>query len=110
MRRDRAPALALVLRYPQAPGGRADREALAGIVNRETVPVDEVVGVLLRQAVAQDGERFAAIARACYHQLRLERHAPLVLVRGHEPRRIGIARMHRDSETELRRRDGGDLL
>src|SRR5438067_13227014 len=56
MRRQAAPAVARVFRDPQAAGGRADGEALARLVDREAVAVDEVVGMLLRQSAAQDLE------------------------------------------------------
>src|SRR4051812_33580686 len=64
MRRQAAPAVARVLRHPQAAGGRTDRQALARLVDREAVAVHQVVGMLLRQPAAQDLERGSAIARA----------------------------------------------
>src|SRR5580765_1225706 len=63
VRREAAPAVARVLGDPQPAGGRAHRQALAGLVDRETMAVDEVVGVLLRQAAAQHLEALAAVAR-----------------------------------------------
>src|SRR5205085_10222712 len=80
MRRQAAPAVARVFRDPQAAGGRADGEAVARLVDREAVAVDQVIGMLLRQPAAQHLERAAAIARARDDEFGLERHAPLILV------------------------------
>src|SRR6185369_6506819 len=42
---DRSPAIALVLAEPKAAGGRAEGEAVAGIVDRQRVAIDDVIGV-----------------------------------------------------------------
>src|SRR6267142_2112981 len=106
--RKAAPRITLVLREPKASGGRAEGEALAARVDVEAVAIDQVVRVL-RQSFAEHGERLAAIAGARHHQLRIDRDAAFVLHRRHEPGGIGVFRMHRDREAELRRRDRADL-
>src|SRR5437763_10684838 len=110
MRRQAAPAVARVFRDPQAAGGRADREPVARLVDREAVAIDEIVGMLLRQPAAQNLERAAAIARARDDEYGVERDAPLDLVRRHEPGGVGVLGMHRGGDAELERRDRRHLL
>src|SRR5262252_552287 len=62
--RHAGPAVALVLAHPQAARGRAEGEPFAGFIERERVAIDDIVGVLLRQALGQDIEGLAAVARA----------------------------------------------
>src|SRR5262245_57940066 len=107
--RHAGPAVALVLAHPQPASGRAEGEALARVVERQRVAVDHVIGMRLRQPLAQDVKALAAIAGARDHQLALARDALLVLDLRHEPRGIRIARMHCDGEAEGRRLDSGDL-
>src|SRR5688572_12239969 len=71
----------LIVRYPAAPRRAAYRQRRARLVHVHAVPVDQVVGVLLRQTFAQHVERPAAIARAADHDLPLDRDAPLILDR-----------------------------
>ena len=54
------PAVALVLAHPQTAGGGAEGEALAARVEGERMAIDDVVGVRLRQALAQDIEAAAS--------------------------------------------------
>src|SRR5256885_16158209 len=85
MRRQAAPAVARVFRDPQAAGGRADREAVARLVDREAVAIDEIVGMLLRQPAAPNLERAGALARARDDGFGVEGDAPPVPVRRPEP-------------------------
>src|SRR5262249_4218187 len=61
---ERLPGVAPVGAEPQAARRRAEGEVLPRRVDVEAVAVDEVVGVLLRQALAQGLPRLAAVARA----------------------------------------------
>src|SRR5262249_37791031 len=58
------PAVALVLAHPESARGRAEREPIAWLIERERVAVDDVIGMGLRQPLAQDLEALAAIACA----------------------------------------------
>src|SRR6516225_12301055 len=62
--RHAGPAVALVLAHPQAARGRAEGELFAALIERERVAIDDIVGVRLRQALGQDIEGLAAVARA----------------------------------------------
>src|SRR5690606_38340876 len=73
------PALAAILRDPQAAGSRAEGEAVAGLVRRQGMTIDEVVGVALWQAPAQNVEAAAAVAGSGDDELAVERDALLVL-------------------------------
>ena len=92
------PGVALVLREPEGAGGRAEGEAVAGVVEVEGVAVDEVVGVLLGQAVAEHVEGAAAVAGAGDDQAAIHGDAALVLDAGDEPGRLGVFGMNGDSK------------
>ena len=62
VRRERLPRIAAVFAQPQRPGGRAERQRLAGFIHVERVAEDQVVGVRLRQAARQRLEGLAAVA------------------------------------------------
>src|SRR6266511_5671606 len=77
--RHACPAVALVLAHPKAARRGAEGEPLAGIVERQSVAIDDVVGVRLRQALRQNIEVFTAVAGARHDQLALAWDAFLVL-------------------------------
>ena len=62
--------------------------------------IDQVIGMLLRQAGAQGLESTAAIAGAVDDQRAVHRHPFFVLHRGHEPSRVGVLRVHGDRKAE----------
>src|SRR5579883_1824909 len=96
------PGIAAILGDPEAAARRAEGEALAAAIDIEGVAPDEVIGVVLRQAVAQHLEAAAAVARARDDDLAVHRNAALVLHRRDEPGRLGVARMGGDGEAEFR--------
>ena len=63
MARGHRPVVALVLRHPDVTRGAADDEAITCRVDFESVPVNQIVGLPLGQAPAQDIERLTAVAR-----------------------------------------------
>src|SRR5262245_24053608 len=71
--------------------------------------VHDIVCVRLRQALGEDIEGFAAVARARHNQLALARDAFLILDFRDKPRGVGLPRMHDDREAKCRRLDAGDL-
>src|SRR5262249_34152535 len=103
------PAVALVLAHPKAARGRAEGEPFAARIERESMAIHDIVGVRLRQALGEDIEGFAAVARSRHGQLALARNAFLILDFRDKPRRVGLPRMHDDREAERRRLDAGDL-
>src|ERR1700758_3709967 len=103
------PAVALVLAYPKAACRRAEGEPFAALIEHERMAIHDIVCVRLRQALGQDIEGFAAVARARHDQLALARDALLILDFRDKPRGIGLPRMHHDRETERRWLDAGDL-
>src|SRR5262245_25582526 len=52
--RHAGPAVALVLADPQSSSRRAHGEAVSGLVERQRMAIDDIVGVLLRQPLAQN--------------------------------------------------------
>ena len=70
---------------------------------------NDVISVRLRQALGEDIEAFAAVARTRHDQLALARDALLILDFRDEPRRIRLARMHDDREAERRWLHARDL-
>src|SRR3546814_11426161 len=83
-------------------GGGPHGEGLAGGVDVEGMAVDEVVGLLLRQALRQRLEAGAAVAGARDDDAPVDRHAALVLHRRHEPGGPGIGGLERHGEAEGR--------
>src|SRR3546814_9271903 len=81
-------------------GGGPHGEGLAGGVDVEGMAVDEVVGLLLREALRQRLEAGAAVAGARDDNAPVDRHAALVLHRRHEPGGPGVVGMHRHGEAE----------
>src|SRR5512132_1919768 len=77
---------------------KARRSPVSSSASR--MAVDHVIGMRLRQPLAQCLEALAAVAGARDHQLALSRDAFLVLDLGHEPDGIRVARMHGDGEPE----------
>src|SRR3954462_8017851 len=63
----------------------------------------------LRQPIRENVEALAAIACAGNRELAFARDALLVLDLGHEPRRVGLPRMHCDWKAEHRGLDTFDL-
>jgi len=63
--------------------------------------VDQVEGVVLRQAGMERLPGFAAVARARHRQRTVARQAQLVLDGGHEPGCERVARMGRDRKAEI---------
>src|SRR6516162_2652357 len=107
--RNAGPAVALVLAHPNASGGGTEGQSFARLVEGKRMPVDDIVGMLLREALAQHVEALAAVARARDHELALARDAFLVLDLGDEPGGIRLARMHDHGESERRWLDPGNL-
>ncbi|MNN28695.1 hypothetical protein D3C81_1422740 [compost metagenome] len=103
MRRQASPAVAAVLAEPQAAGGGAHGQAVAVVVHRQAVAIDQVVGRRLRQAGIEGFEGLAAVAGAGDDEAAVHRHAAFVLHRGDEPGGIRPGRVHGDGETEARR-------
>lgn len=64
------------------------------------MPVDQVVGVGLRQAGSEDLEPFATVAGAGDHQPPIDGNALLILLRGNEPGGIGFGGVCRNGEAE----------
>src|SRR6516165_4443785 len=108
--RDAGPAVALILADPEAPGRGPEGEPFTPRVERERMAVDDIVGMCLRQALGQDVEAFAAVARARDHEPALAWNALLILDLGDEPCRVGLARMHDHRKAERRWCNIGDLL
>ena len=79
MRVDELPALAASSLVHSAPVVEPIASRCACRVDVEPVPIDEIVGVALRQAVAQRLPALAAIAGARHAQRAVARHAQLVL-------------------------------
>src|SRR6202043_1568997 len=94
---------------PQPPGGGAEGEPLAGVIERERMPVHDIISVRLGETLGEDLEALAAVAGARDRELALARDAFLVLDLGHEPGRIRLARVHDHGKAERRRLDPGDL-
>src|SRR5262245_64459021 len=65
------PAVALVLAHPKAARGRAEGEPFAARIERESMAIHDIVGVRLRQALGEDIEGFAAVARSDRKSTRL---------------------------------------
>src|SRR5271155_5248303 len=101
MRADELPALAAIVRGPKRAGGRAHGKLLAGLVYIEPVPVNEVIGVALRQPLAHDLPRLAAIFGFRHAKRAIARHTDLILDRRHEPRGLAVARVRHDRKTEI---------
>lgn len=77
--------------------GSAHRQVAAVAGHVEAVTVDQVLGVLLRQALAQST---AAVAGAVDCQCGAAGHAALVGFARHEPGPVGFVRIHHRSEAE----------
>src|SRR5690348_11133290 len=105
----RAPAVAAILGNPQPAAGRAEGEPFAARIDRQRVPPHQIVGVALRQPVAQYLETLAAVASARDDHLAVDRDAALVFDGRDKPRGVRIARMRHDGKAEFRRTNGGNL-
>src|SRR6266480_6438336 len=62
--RHACPAVALVLAHPKAACRRAEGEPFAALIEHERMAIHDIVCVRLRQALGEDIEGFAAVARA----------------------------------------------
>src|SRR5437667_2122299 len=107
--RHAGPMVSLVLAHPEAPCRGAEGEAVPRLAQRQGMTVDDVVGVRLRQASGQEVEALAAVAGARDRQLAVTWDPLLILDFRNKPRRIGVARMHDNRETESRWLDPIDL-
>src|SRR5690606_26166145 len=58
---DVGPGVAGVFADPKRPGGAAEDQGVAGVVDVEGVAVDQVVGVAVGQAAGEDVEGLAAV-------------------------------------------------
>src|SRR5690606_21058805 len=106
---DGFPAVALVLADPEVPRGTAEREVLAAVVER--VAVDHVVGVLLRQPVAELLPGGPAVSGARDEKAAVDGRAMRVGLAGDEPRGLAVALVGRDGEAEVHASLGvADLL
>jgi transposase len=72
-----------------------------GRIDIEAVAVDQIIGVALRQALAQTLPGLAAVAGARHGKRPIARHAQLVLDPGHKPGRARVLRVRRDREAEI---------
>lgn len=79
MRRETLPRVALVLGNPRRARRRAKRETIPRLVDIQTVTIDEIVSMLLRQPFAQYGGRLSAVACAGDDQRAVDGNAPFVL-------------------------------
>ena len=70
---DAGPAVALILADPQAAGRGSKGEPVPGLIERERMAIDHIIGVPLWQALSEDLEALAAVARARDDQLTLTR-------------------------------------
>src|SRR5690606_16774926 len=77
------PAVAAVVADVEVAGGAAEGERVAAVP--EGVPVDDVVGVLLRQALAEIFPALAAVLRAGDEEAAVDGHAAIVGLAGDEP-------------------------
>src|SRR5206468_19500 len=98
---DAAPALAAILRNVHVAGGAAEAHPVAARVER--VPVHHVVGVLLRQPLAERLPARPAVARAGDEQAAVDAHALVVRLGRHYPRGERIAIVGGDREAEVHR-------
>lgn len=105
MARHAVPVVAGVVRDIERTGRAAERERLAVGIDVEGMAIDQVIRVLLRQTAGQCVEAVPSVTRSIDHHAPAARNAALVLVRRHEPRDIGVPRMHRDRESERGRLD-----
>src|SRR5207244_3244907 len=92
------PLLAPVRREEDVPRRRAEGERVALRVER--VAVDEVVAILLREAVAEVLPRAAAVLGPADDEPPVDGVAVLVARGRDDPRRLRVARRGRDREAE----------
>src|SRR6185295_17654596 len=97
------PGIAAVVTDPDRTRGGAECQTLAGLIDIQTMAVDQVVGVLLRQALPQRLECLAAVAGPIDHNAAIGRAAFLVLECRHEPRGVRSLRMDGHGKSEHRR-------
>src|SRR5207237_1496171 len=103
------PAIALIVGYPERSGRRAERQTVAGVIDRQAMAIGQIVRMFLRQTLGQRLEMLAAVARAGDDDMAADRHARFVLLRGNEPCRLWIARVHGYREAKNRRLHVRDL-
>src|SRR5215469_8056159 len=96
--RPRSPA---ILRGPQPAGRGPEGELLPASVDRESVPVYQVVGVTLRQAMAQDLEAATPVAGAGHDDFAVEGNALLILDCRDKPSGVRVAWMRGDGKAEF---------
>ena len=101
--------VALIVGDVHGARGGSECKRIAGRINREGVAIDDVVGVLLRQAVGERREGLTAVASARDHELAADGDTALVLDRGDEPRRFRLGRVDGDREAEYGRSDVRDF-
>lgn len=99
---DQLPRIPLILRYPQRSGSAAHGQAITAFVHIKCVSKNDVVCVVLRQAVAKDIKSVAAVSRSCHHKPTIDRNAFLVVDAGHKPGCIWVSGMHGYRESEGR--------
>ena len=97
---DFPPVIALILAHIKTARRGGEGEAVAAVVDGEGVAIDDIVGVALRQAAAQDIEGPAGVAGARDHERALDWDAALVLDCRDEPGRVRFAGMDGDGKAE----------
>src|SRR5690606_6574565 len=97
------PAFTAVFRQPQAAGGRAHGQALAAVIHRQAMAVDQVIGWRRGQPVVEHTEALTTVLRARDHEMPIDRYAALVLDRWYEPGGARSQRMYGHGEAETRR-------
>src|SRR5262249_6966298 len=98
---DHAPGLAAILGDVDVAGRRP--EANAPALRVESVAIDDVVRVRLRQTLAERLPCRAAVVRARGEERAAHGHALVVGLRGDDPRRASVALVDGDREAEVHR-------
>src|SRR5690348_13480524 len=102
MGREGLPGVAAILTDPKRPRGGTKRQTVAAFVYIESVPIDQIVGVLLRKALGQCFKGLAAVAGAVDHHASIHRITLFVFNSGNEPCRVAIMRVRRNRKTKRR--------
>src|SRR6266516_4441088 len=79
---------------------RRKNEPVARLIHVESVAINQIVSVFLRQAAPQRLERLASVLGAVDHHAAIGGAALFVLSGGNKPRSVRIAGMDRDGKSE----------
>src|SRR5439155_16833419 len=102
IRGDGLPGVSAIFADPERTCRRSKNEPVARLIHVESVAINQIVSVFLRQAAPQRLERLASVLGAVDHHAAIGWAALLVLSGGNKPRRVRIAGMDRDGKTEYR--------